>query len=111
MAGRIVEKHQLAGLDERERGFNRLVEVEEAAEGCRAVLRYEAVRVETGPASGAPAAIEALARLLHEKGYRQLRSRPSFRGDLYLGSQEPWVEYADPREGGFWRRLLARLGR
>lgn len=111
MAARIVEKHQLAGLDERERGFSRLVEVEQTDGGCRAILRYEALRVETGPAAGVAAAIEELIRILHERGFRQLRSRPSFRGDVYLGSQELWVDYADPARGGFWRRLLARLGR
>lgn len=111
MAGRIVEKHQLAGVDERERGFNRMVEVQQEGSDCRAVLRYEATRVETGPASCAGASIEQLVRLLHERGYRQLRSRPSFRGEVYLGSQEPWVDYPDPTPPGLWRRLLARLGR
>ena len=41
-------------------------------------------------------ALQALVTTLHSKGYIQLRAQLIFRGDQYLGSQEPWVEYLDP---------------
>ncbi|MGH7411262.1 MAG: hypothetical protein ACREJ6_09450 [Candidatus Methylomirabilis sp.] len=42
-------------------------------------------------------AINELIRLLHQRGFAQLRTQLSFRGGTYFGSQEPWVEYPDPR--------------
>ena len=42
----------------------------------------------------------ALGNLIHtlqQQGYTQLRSQRIFHGDRYLGSQELWVEYPDPR--------------
>jgi hypothetical protein len=45
MTGDIVEKHQLAGFDERARGFNRVVEVHRIDRVYKAVLKYEAVLI------------------------------------------------------------------
>ena len=47
MNGGALDKHQLAGLDNKERGFSRPVEFERVEEGYRAILRYETVRVTT----------------------------------------------------------------
>lgn len=44
-----LDKHQLAGVDSRERGFSRPVEFEREREHYQAVLRYETVRVTTDP--------------------------------------------------------------
>lgn len=107
----VVEKHQLAGLDAQERGFNRMVELDRNGGTYRAILRYETVRV---AADGCPTEAEALQELirqLHAHGYAQLRSQMSFRGNTYCGSREPWIEYPDPerpagKQGGFMARLL-----
>ncbi|TLY24292.1 MAG: hypothetical protein E6K64_07050 [Nitrospirae bacterium] len=96
MANEAREKHLLAGLDERARGFTRMVSVEQQAETFRASLQYETLLVVSMDADSPAAALADLARRLHEQGYTQLRSRLTFAGGTYLGSQEPWVEYADP---------------
>jgi len=109
MNGRL-DKHLLAGLDDRERGFSRSVEFEQAGEGYRAVLRYEAVRVRTEPHPTQDVALLTLIQTLQAQGYRQLKSQRNFQDGLYLGSQELWVEYTDPPEAG-WRPsgLIAKL--
>ncbi|MEQ1628485.1 MAG: hypothetical protein ABL965_13900 [Nitrospira sp.] len=91
-----LDKHQLAGLDHRERGFSRPVEFEQAGECFCAVLRYETVRISTEPQPAQDAALLALIQNLQMQGYRQLRTQVSFRNGIYLGSQEMWVEYPDP---------------
>ncbi len=90
------EKHQLAGFDARERGFSRPVEFLRTAAGYQATLRYESVRIVTPEAPSPSEALRQLILLLHQQGYRQLRSQQSYRDGMYLGSQELWVEYPDP---------------
>lgn len=115
MAEAGPDRHQLAGLDHRERGFNRPVELERAEKGYRAVLRYESLVVTTDQCSTQDEALELLVRLLHEQGYRQLRTQRSFRGGVYLGSQELWVEYPDPppveQQSSGWIAKLTALFR
>ena len=106
-----TEKHQLAGLDARERGFSRPVVYEQANGGYQAVQRYETTRVVTSAQATPEAALEELIRTLQGQGYSQLRSQLSVRQGVYLGSQEPWVEYSDPardteQEGGWLKRLF-----
>ena len=96
MANEALEKHLLAGLDERMRGFSRMVSVERQAETFRALLQYETLLVVSADADSPVAALADLARKLQGRGYTQLRSRLTFIGETYLGSQEQWVEYADP---------------
>jgi hypothetical protein len=91
-----LDKHQLSGLDHRERGFSRPVEFVQAGECFCAILRYETVRISTEPQPAQEAALFALIQALHQQGYRQLRTQVSFRSGIYLGSQELWVEYQDP---------------
>jgi hypothetical protein len=105
----LLDKHQLAGFDPRERGFNRTVEFEAVAGGYRAVLRYEMVRITTEPCGTQDGALLALVALLHQQGYRQLRSQKSFHKGQYLGSRELWVEYPDPPPVAERRGVLARL--
>ena len=88
--------YQLAGLDPRERGFSRPVEVVKDVPGYRMALRYEAERIVTAPTDSEDAALLRLIATLHEQGYRQLKTQISFRNGAYLGSQEPWTEYPDP---------------
>jgi hypothetical protein len=96
MDGAGLDKHQLAGLDDRERGFSRPVEFERVGEGYRALLRYESVRVTTETHPTQDDALTILIQTLHVQGYRQLKTQRSFRNGTYLGSQELWVEYQDP---------------
>lgn len=106
------DKHQLAGLDDRVRGFSRPVEFERAGESYRALLRYETVRVVTELFQTQDAALLAMIQVLQSRGYRQLKTQKSFSNGLYLGSQELWVEYPDPPEAeperaGFLARMLS----
>jgi hypothetical protein len=111
MSDHIQEKHQLAGMDTRERGFSRPVVFEPADGGYHAILRYETTRVVTTAYDTPGAALEELIRMLQGQGYSQLRSQLSVREGAYLGSQEPWIEYPDPaggteQEGGWLKRLF-----
>ena len=115
-----LEKHLLAGLDDQQRGFSRQVDIEGADGQCRASLRYEKFFLATEPRATSEAALLDLIQALQERGYRQLRSRLSFRGKEYFGSLEHWTEYPDiteperPRRGlawtlgQFWSRLFDR---
>lgn len=104
-----LDKHQLAGLDHRERGFSRPVEFELVEKRFSAILRYETVRISTRPQPTQDAALLALIQILHQQGYRQLRTQVSFRNGIYLGSQEMWVEYQDPAPPPKPEGLLARI--
>ena len=111
MSDQAQEKHQLAGLDTRERGFSRLVVFEQAGGGYQAMLRYETTRVVTTAHDTPGAALEELIRTLQGQGYSQLRSQLSAREGTYLGSQEPWIDYPDPargteQQGGWMARLF-----
>jgi len=106
-----TEKHQLAGVDARERGFSRPVVFERADGGYQAILRYETTRVVTITRDTPVAALEELIRTLQGQGYSQLRSQLSIKEGTYLGSQEPWIEYPDPervteQEGGWLKRFF-----
>ena len=92
------DRHQLSGLDDRERGFSRPVEFERAGENYRAILRYETVGVTTDPHPTEDLALLTLIQTLQSQGYRQLKTQISFRNGVYLGSQELWVEYPDPSQ-------------
>ena len=112
MSGGIVEKHQLAGLDEHARGFNRVVEVCRIEQTYRAVLQYEARHFAVDDGESAQAALQLLIRRLHIAGFSQLRSQMSFRGTDYRGSGEPWIEYPDPvQPAGLFSRLFGWLRR
>lgn len=105
-----LDRHQLAGLDDRERGFSRPVEFERVEEGYRAILRYETVRITTETHSTQDEALTSLIQTLHAQGYRQLKTQMSFHNGVYLGSQELWVEYpdpplAEPEQSGFFDKI------
>lgn len=111
MSDQALEKHQLAGFDIRERGFSRPIVFELTDRGYQAILRYETTCVVTTAQARPGAALEELIRTLQGQGYSQLRSQLSVREGVYLGSQEPWIEYPDParsveHEGGWLKRLF-----
>ena len=98
-----INTYQLAGMDDRERGFNRQVKVSASNGFSRAVIQYEALRIEGAPGETEETALGNLIQMLQQRGYTQLRTQLIFQGDRYLGSQELWKEYPDPdipRESG-----------
>jgi hypothetical protein len=97
MSHEVIERYQIAGLDERERGFNRILDLERDGDRYRAVFRYETTTVRTAENRTVGEALGELIIMLRARGYRQLRSRLNFQGETYLGSQEPWLEYPDPQ--------------
>jgi hypothetical protein len=107
--GESLDKHQLAGLDARERGFSRPIAFAQAGESYRAILRYEAILIETEPHSTQEDALRMLIHIMQADGYRQLRTQMSFRNGVYLGSQELWIEYPDPTPEPEREGLLARI--
>jgi hypothetical protein len=98
MAGEAIEKYQLAGLDERQRGFSRPVDLHGDGASYRATFRYETVVLHGERCQATESALREMIRLLQRRGYTQLKSQLSFRGGQYLGNQEPWIEYPDDAE-------------
>jgi hypothetical protein len=110
MVQKGLDKHQLAGLDDRERGFSRPIELEREGQGYRAVLRYESLRMASDLHPTQDGALLTLIQTLQTQGYRQLKTQMSFRNGVYLGSQELWIEYPDPPQAeSEATRFIARL--
>lgn len=104
-----LDKHQLAGLDNRERGFSRPVELESDGHGYRAILRYERLVIATETHETQDLALQTLVDTLQTRGFHQLKTQMSFRRGTYLGSQEQWVEYPDPQQEPVPLGLLSRI--
>jgi len=92
----ITNVYHIAGLDDRERGFNRQAQVIAKGSAYQARLRYEALQIEIETAETEEEALQRLIHLLQERGYSQLRTQRIFQGQQYLGNEELWVEYPDP---------------
>jgi len=103
------DRYQLAGLDDRQRGFSRPVALEPAGDGFRAVLRYERVVLSSESHPTQDEALHVLIHALHRQGFRRLKSQMSVRNGIYLGSQELWIEYPDPQEPSERAGFLARV--
>jgi hypothetical protein len=105
--------HHVAGLDDRDRGFNRQIHIVSGEGGFQARLRYELLQIEVDPVPGEDQALHRLIHVLQERGYRQLRTQRIFMGDQYLGNQELWVEYPDPETpsdtGKTWSNWFRRM--
>ena len=101
--------YQLAGLDDRGRGFNRQVEMKILDGTFQAVFRYERFLLETEPHTTEQATIARLITQLQNQGYTQLRSRLQFRGEVYLGNQKLWEEHHDPEPQSMLARLLQTI--
>lgn len=98
--------YQVAGVDERDRGFSRQAEMRLSDGQYQAIFRYERFLLKVEPQPTEQDAITTLITQLHERGYTQLRSRIHFRGDQYLGNQEIWEEHADPEPPNLFQRFL-----
>ena len=88
--------HHISGLDDRERGFNRQVQVIGQGPAYQARLRYEALQIEVESSLTEEEALQQVVQTLQERGYTQLRTQRIFQGEQYLGNQELWVDYPDP---------------
>ncbi len=93
---RHVNVYHIAGLDERERGFNRQAQITVNPGGAQARLRYEQLHIQVDVVPSEDLALHRLIGALQERGYRQLRTQCIFQNDQYLGNQQPWVDYPDP---------------
>ncbi|HZN44790.1 MAG TPA: hypothetical protein VFB56_05650, partial [Nitrospiraceae bacterium] len=65
---RSLDRFQLAGLDDRLRGFSRPVEFEQVEGQYRARLRYESTQMVTVAAATEEAALVVLIHDLHAQG-------------------------------------------
>ena len=92
----MTNVHHISGLDDRERGFNRQVQVIGQGTAYQARLRYEALQIEVESSLTEEEALQRVVLTLQERGYTQLRTQRLFQGEQYLGNQELWVDYADP---------------
>ncbi len=92
----LTNVYHIAGLDDRERGFNRQAQVISQGAAYQARLRYEALKIEVESVDTEERALQHLILVLQERGYSQLRTQRIFQGEQYLGNQELWVEYPDP---------------
>jgi hypothetical protein len=91
----VVERHQLEGGDPSDRYFNRSISVSRTAQGYTAKVMYEALTVEGQVHSTPSEAVKNLVDKLKELGFRQMRTRPNFKGKRYLAEKETWVDYPD----------------
>ena len=99
-----MNKYQISGYDNLERGFNRNIEIHNYNEEFFAIFQYEKFLLKAGPQTSEEAAITVLITQLQEHGYTQLRSRIHFRGEQYLGNQEIWEDHPDPDQPNWWTR-------
>ncbi len=107
----MLNRYQLSGFDDRDRGFTRDIELRQSDGQFLAVFRYEHVRIATGPHETERAALLNLIQQLQKNGYTFLRSRLHFRGDQYLGNQEPWEAHPDAKSHTLFTWLAGALSR
>ena len=92
----LINVYHVAGLDDRERGFNRQAQVITQREAYQARLRYETLQIDVESVDTEEEALQRLIDALQNRGYTQLRTQRIFQGEQYLGNQELWVDYPDP---------------
>lgn len=88
-----LEVHQLEGLDDRRRVFNRHVDLHRMENGYVANFYYEGQSYSSDPQPTMKKALGQLVERLHPLGFKALRSRLNFQGRRYLAEREPWVDY------------------
>lgn len=92
----MTNVYHIAGVDDRDRGFNRQAHVMAQGVAYQARLRYEALQIEVESVDTEETALQRLIEVLQERGYTQLRTQRIFQDEHYLGNQELWVDYPDP---------------
>jgi len=105
--------YHIAGVDDRERGFNRQAQVIMEGAAYRSRLRYETLQIEVESVITEEEALQRLIHSLQKRGYSQLRTQHIFQGEQYLGNQELWVDYPDPElpeaQRVFWLTRIWQL--
>lgn len=91
----VVERHQLEGNDPSDRYFSRAILVSRVPQGYAAKLTYESLTVEGHAHPTISAAVSSAVDKLRELGFRQMRTRPNFKGRRYLAEKETWIDYPD----------------
>jgi hypothetical protein len=92
---RIIERYQIEGQDERQRVFNRLVDIQRIEKGYLAIFHYEGLTFETEAFRTVDDALRNFVAQLHRSGFSNLRTRLNFKGPRYLAEREPWVNYPE----------------
>jgi len=92
---RITERHQIEGQDERQRVFNRLVDIQRIERGYKAIFHYEGLTFETDAFRTVEETLRNFVSHLQRSGFSNLRTRLNFRGPRYLAEREPWVNYPE----------------
>jgi hypothetical protein len=104
-----VEKHLLSGLDDQRRGFSRQLEISWIEGRYCSAFQYEKFCLTSSEFETKEEALMWAVQALQSRGYRQLRTRLTFRGGTYFGSLEAWIEYPDSEEAFAPLNLLQRL--
>jgi hypothetical protein len=92
-----IEIHQLEGFDPQARSFNRNVDVYRSEKGFSCRFQYEGFTAESGLFVTIPDALTDIVKKIHEKGFRNVRTRINFRGKRYFAERQAWVDYGDPQ--------------
>lgn len=95
-----LEVHQLEGLDDRRRVFNRHVDLYRMENGYVANFYYEGQLYSSDPQPTMKEALGQLVGRLHPSGFKALRSRLNFQEQRYLAEREPWVDYPNATQIG-----------
>lgn len=95
-----LEVHQLEGLDDRRRVFNRHVDLYRMGNGYVSNFYYEGQLYSSDPQPTMKEALGQLVGRLHPFGFKALRSRLNFERQRYLAEREPWVDYPDATQTG-----------
>ncbi len=91
----LVERHQIEGADTSDRYFSRSILVNRVAQGYRGKVMYEALHVEGDTFPTVAEAVRSVVEKLQGLGFRQMRTRPNFKGKRYLAEKETWLDYPD----------------
>ena len=90
-----MERHQIEGLDERRRVFNRMADFTRTDKGYTATFFYEGLTFESAAARTIEETMRNLIGRLQAAGLSHLRTRLNFRRQRYLAEREPWLNHPD----------------
>lgn len=92
---RVVERHQLEGVDSDTRSFNRWVEIVRSTRGYTAEIGYEGLQLVSLAHPTPRQCLDDLVRQLQATGFARIRTKLNMRGSRYLAEREPWVDSPD----------------
>lgn len=95
MGPRVVERHQLEGVDPEKRSFNRWVEIVRSTRGYTAEMGYEGLHLVSLAHPTPRQCLDDLVRQFQATGFARIRTKLNMRGSRYLAEREPWVDSPD----------------